>query len=301
MRKILITGGTKFVSRSLAEYFVEKGDEVFVLNRNNHPQPQRVNLIEADRYALGDSLRSYQFDVVLDANSYTGEEVDLLLDALSEVNEYIFISTSAVYPETLSQPFKETQEVGPNTYWGSYGTNKIEAEKVLAKRVPQAYILRPAYIYGPHDNIYREAFVFDCAKEQRPFYLPQKGEQGLQFIHIHDICRLVDAILTQRPTEKIYNVGNEEMVSIKDWVMACYKAVGETPIFKEVPAEIPQTKYFSFPTYQYQVDVARQTQLIGNTIDLNTGLKESFEWYQKNEDVVTKRNYLEFIKEELEK
>lgn len=36
--KILITGGTTFVSRYVAEHFVSKGDEVFVLNRNSRPQ-----------------------------------------------------------------------------------------------------------------------------------------------------------------------------------------------------------------------------------------------------------------------
>lgn len=49
MKKILVTGGTVFVSRYVAEYFVEKRYEVYVLNRNNRPQSDGVNLIEADR------------------------------------------------------------------------------------------------------------------------------------------------------------------------------------------------------------------------------------------------------------
>ena len=35
MKKILITGGTTFVSKYVAEYFVNVGYEVFVLNRNS--------------------------------------------------------------------------------------------------------------------------------------------------------------------------------------------------------------------------------------------------------------------------
>ena len=34
MKKFLITGGTVFVSRYIAEYYVSKGYEVYVLNRN---------------------------------------------------------------------------------------------------------------------------------------------------------------------------------------------------------------------------------------------------------------------------
>ena len=36
MRKLLVTGGTVFVSRYVAEYYAKKGDEVYVLNRNHH-------------------------------------------------------------------------------------------------------------------------------------------------------------------------------------------------------------------------------------------------------------------------
>lgn len=300
MKKILITGGTVFVSRTLAEYFVSKKEEVYVLNRNNHPQPKGVTLIEADRYNLGATLSNYSFDVVIDANSYTGEEVSLLLDALPEIKEYIFISTSAVYPETLSQPFKETQQVGANKYWQTYGTNKIEAEEILAKRVPQAYILRPAYIYGPYNNAYREAFVFDCATSKRPFYLPSSGDMILQFIHMNDICKLVDKLLETKPVEKIYNVGNEVTVTIKEWVEMCYDVVGKSVEFIEVSSDVPQPSYFSFPNYEYILDVSNQTAVIGETIDMKEGLRESWEWYRENEEIVTKRDYFGAIEKMLE-
>lgn len=300
MKRILITGGTVFVSRSLAEYFVAKGEEVFVLNRNNHPQPTGVTLIEADRYHLGEVLKSQTFDVVIDVNTYTGEEMTLLLDGLPEIKEYVFISTSAVYPETLAQPFKETQKIGANKYWTTYGSNKIAAEEILQARVPQAYILRPAYIYGPYNNAYREAFVFDCAKNQRPFYLPSNGEMKLQFILMADVCRLIDEILQRKPLEKIYNVGNEQTVSIKDWVKACYEVVDAPLKIIEVPATVNQGQYLPFPDYEYILDVTRQTELIGPSTDLKRGLAASWEWYQENEGIVSKRDYLPFIEKEFE-
>lgn len=291
MRNILITGGTVFVSRSLAEYFVEKGDNVFVLNRNTRPQVKGVTLIEADRYDLGNELSNYDFDVVIDANSYTGEEVNLLLDGLSNVVEYVFISSSAVYPDTSPQPFTEQEPVGDNKYWKSYGTNKIEAEQVLNIRVPQAYILRPAYIYGPHNNAYREAFVFDRAKNKLPFYIPGNGLQKLQFIHIKDLCRLIDNILEQKPNQKIYNVGNQKSITIKEWVELCYETVDVPLDIINVKADIVQSTYFSFSDYQYELDVSNQTELIGDTCDFKEGLKESWQWYQENEEAVSKVNY----------
>ncbi|WP_276935942.1 hypothetical protein [Faecalibaculum rodentium] len=44
--KLLITGGTVFVSRILAAYFLAQGQEVYVLNRNTRPQVPGVRLIQ---------------------------------------------------------------------------------------------------------------------------------------------------------------------------------------------------------------------------------------------------------------
>lgn len=51
MKKILITGGTTFVSRYAAEYFVKQNYEVYVLNRNSRPQVKGAKLIEGDRHS----------------------------------------------------------------------------------------------------------------------------------------------------------------------------------------------------------------------------------------------------------
>ena len=116
MKKVLITGGTVFVSRYTAEYYVEKGYDVFVLNRNHRPQSEGVTLIEADRKNLGDILKKHHFDVVFDITAYTKEDVNLLLDALGSFDDYILISSSAVYPEYCPQPFTEETNVGENKF-----------------------------------------------------------------------------------------------------------------------------------------------------------------------------------------
>ena len=173
MRKILVTGGTVFVSRFIAEHYVAKGDEVYVLNRNTRPQSAAVKLIQADRHAIGDALQGLHFDLVVDT-AYTREDVEDLLNALESYKDYVLISSSAVYPEYAPAPFTEETQLAENVHWGAYGTNKIAAETALMERNPKAYILRPPYLYGPMNNVYREAFVFDCALENRKFYLPQE-------------------------------------------------------------------------------------------------------------------------------
>ena len=214
---ILVTGGTVFVSHFTAEYFTERGDQVYVLNRGSRPQPEGVTAILADRHALGDALKGIHFDAVLDITAYTAEDVHDLLDALESFDDYILISSSAVYPATNLQPFTEEQPCGPNVHWGAYGTNKLNAEEALLSRVPDAYILRPPYLYGPMENLYRSPYVFECAESGLPFPIPQRDIQ-LQFFHVEDLCRFMTVLLQLHPSEHIYNVGNPNSVSISEWL-----------------------------------------------------------------------------------
>jgi len=300
MKKILITGGTVFVSRYAAFYFVNRGYDVCVLNRNNHEQVKGVRLIECDRNNIGDKLKGMSFDAVLDINAYTKDHVRLLTEALDQINDYLFISSSAVYPETLPQPFTEDMTCGPNSIWGSYGTNKLEAEKYLCENVPNAYMLRPPYLYGQMETIYRAPFVFDCAVNELPFYLPGDGGEPLQFFHVDDLCRFMELLIEKHPSQHIFNVGNRETVSAKEWVEICYNAAGKIPVFKYVNSDINQNNYFCFPSYAYRLDVSKQFELMEETIPLDTGIREEFNWYKNNQDLLKLKPYFSFIKSNLE-
>lgn len=295
MKNILVTGGTVFVSRYVAEYFAKQGHHVYVLNRNTKPQSENVTLIEGDRNNLGDTLKGYDFDVVLDVTAYTKNDIENLLNALNDVKDYIFISSSAVYPETLEQPFQEEQPCGRNVFWGDYGTNKIAAEEYLMEHVPQAYILRPPYLYGPMNNVYRESFVFECARKERPFYIPKDGNMQLQFFHVEDLCRFIEIILDKKPQEHIFNVGNPGTVSINEWVSICYGVAGKElePVYVDTTHE--QRSYFSFYDYEYCLDVSKQQELMPDTKDLREGLRESYAWYCEHEGDVVKKPYIDYI------
>lgn len=294
--KILITGGTTFVSRYAATYYVAKGDDVTVINRGSRPQAHGVTHINCDRTALGKKLNGKFFDLILDITAYTEEHIKTLLASGVAFEDYIFISSSAVYPETNPQPFTEGQPCGHNSVWGDYGMNKLKAERYLTANVPNAYILRPPYFYGVYENLYREAFPFDCAVQDRPFYLPQNGEMQLQFFHVADLCRFVEILTERHPDRHIFNVGNKELVTVKEWVALCYQAAGKTPVFVSVEKAVPQREYFCFYDYEYVLDVSRQSELMPQTISLEQGLKEEFEWYRRNPDSVYYRKpYMAYI------
>lgn len=130
MKRLLVTGRTVFVSKYVAKYFESKKYEVYVLNRGTKPQVENINLICEDRNNLKDSLKKYKFDAIIDVCGDNQKDIKNLLDALGQFNDYIFISSSAVYPETNKQPFSQSQNIGLNSIWDKYRTDKIAAENI---------------------------------------------------------------------------------------------------------------------------------------------------------------------------
>ena len=296
---ILITGGTVFASRFTAEYFCNNGNNVYVLNRGNNIQSPGVIHIKGDRHNLGDTLKKYHFDAVLDITAYNCDDVKLLTEGLGTFDNYILVSSSAVYPETLKQPFNEQQQCGSNYYWGDYGINKLAAEQYVIKNITHAYIIRPPYLYGPMNNLYRESFVFECAENNLPFYVPKDGKMTLQFFHIRDMCRFIEILLDKQPAESIYNVGNTEIIDINKWVELCYEVLNKKPEIKYIDNSIPQRSYFPFLDYSYVLDVTKQNEFMKDTIPLFDGLRESYEWYKNNRELVRRKPLIEYINKNL--
>ncbi|MDU6542989.1 NAD-dependent epimerase/dehydratase family protein [Clostridium sp.] len=299
MKRILVTGGTVFVSKYVAKYFQSNNYEVYVLNRGSKQQIENINLICANRNNLKDCLKDFYFDSIIDVCGYNQQDIKNILDAVGGFKDYIFISSSAVYPETNMQPFSENQSIGVNKIWGKYGTDKIEAEEYLISKVPNAYILRPPYLYGPMQNVYREPFVFECALKNRKFYIPNDGKMKLQFFHVDDLCKVIEKILEKHPINHIYNVGNTESIDINTFIELCYKVVG-TPLEKVyVTKHNNQRDYFSFYDYEYSLDVTKQSELLMEEKDLFEGLKESYKWFKNNYNEVEKKDYIKYIEENL--
>lgn len=298
--KILVTGGTTFVSKFTAEYFLKRNNEVYVINRNSREQVLGVHLIESDRMNPSNLLKNEHFDLIIDVTAYNQEHIKSILNSGVIFDNYIFISSSAVYPETNIQPFNEEQACGQNSVWGDYGINKLMAEQYLINHCPDAYILRPPYFYGMYENLYREAFPFDCAELDRKFYIPQNGDMKLQFYNVSDLCKFIELIIKKKPDNHIYNVGNSDIITVKEWVKLCYKAVGKIPEFVEVDKSVQQRDYFCFYDYEYILDVKKQNELMPTTIPLEVGLKEEYEWYKNNyNSVYNRKPYIEFIDKNL--
>ena len=208
-------------------------------------------------------------------------------------------ATARAAAETAPQPFRESQPCGVNIHWGDYGTNKIAAERFLLDNVENLYIIRPPYLYGKMNNLYREAFVFECAENDLPFYVPGSGKMPLQFFDVNDLCRFIDVLLEKKPDQRVFNVGDPNTVTVSEWVRACYAVLGKEPELRNVADHDPQ-RWFCFRDYAYSLDVSSQQTLMPDLKLLSDGLRESYEWYAAHRGEVRRKDYLSYILDNIE-
>jgi nucleoside-diphosphate-sugar epimerase len=182
MSRILVTGGSGFVGRSLIRILGENHYLTRATYRDHIPVADRQNDIEWIKYSLEDEdiiyselLDGVETVIHLAGLAHvTGKNVQslelfrkinvegtrkLVSEAAGRgVKRFVFVSTVKVHGEKscstgdgFIQPFTEKDTPAPQ---GPYAISKLEAEQVIknmcSKTRMQYIILRPPLIYGPH-------------------------------------------------------------------------------------------------------------------------------------------------------
>ncbi|OFX60164.1 MAG: NAD-dependent dehydratase [Bacteroidetes bacterium GWB2_41_8] len=156
--KVLFIGGTGFISTAVSRMAIERGMELYLLNRGN-----RLSEIPGAHQLTGDihhpesmrnALKDHQFDVVVDWIAFTPEDVERDLQVFrGRTKQFVFISSASAYQKpvvnyviTESTPLK-------NPYW-EYSRNKIASEELLLKAYRDedfpVTIVRPSYTYNTY-------------------------------------------------------------------------------------------------------------------------------------------------------
>ena len=158
--KILFVGGTGLISSACSELAVQRGMELFLLNRGfstKYSPPDGAHLLVGDVYedeiAVAAMLAEHHFDVVVDWIAFTPEDIERDLRLFSgKVNQFIFISSASAYQKPPSNYIISEETPLENPYW-EYSQKKIECEQRLMyayneKEFPVT-IVRPSLTYGP--------------------------------------------------------------------------------------------------------------------------------------------------------
>jgi nucleoside-diphosphate-sugar epimerase len=296
--RVLVIGGTEFISYHLVRSLRRDGHEVAVLNRGRRPErlPDGVRTIVADRKdhpALAKALAGERCDALVDVTyaPTTGDDVEATLAALDgRVGHVVFVSTGRVYDHAPPIPFAEDT---PRTlYWGDYAKNKIAGEDVLLRhhrdRGLPVTIVRPTHVYGPLNTRNNETFFFDRLVRGRPVLVPGAGGWLRQFGHVEDLVEAMMAMLGNAAAfGQAYNVTGEEIVSqvgfvelIADTIKRPLTLVPSAPGAPARPEAPPFGQNLVYDCHAVYTTTKLRAELgVRPRYTLGAGIAQTFEWY----------------------
>jgi UDP-glucose 4-epimerase len=293
--RVLIAGGTEFISLQLVRALLRDRHRVAVVNRGRQPGrvPAGVDAFVADRKdhpALRKALAGQRFDALVDVTyaPTTGADVAALLDAPAAVGHAVFVSTARVYDHARPIPFDE--DTPRNLYWGEYAKNKIAGEDALRERgrthgVPVT-IVRPTHVFGPLNTRNNETFFFDRLLRGRPVLVPGAGGWLRQFGHVDDLADAIGAMLGNPAAfGRAYNVTGEEIVTQIGFVEVIADVVKRPLTLVHAPTPdggqpVPFGQNLAYDCHAVHTTTRARTELgIRPRFTLAGGLAQTLEWY----------------------
>ena len=241
--RILVTGSTGQLGFEVVRAFSPSGHEIIA--------PERSELDFLNPGQVAERVRHFQADWVINCAAYT--QVDR---AESEVEQafvinrdsagqlagavagyggnLLHVSTDFVFDGKQSRPYREDDVARP---LGVYGRSKREGEQAVRSALPEATILRTAWVYGVHGHNFVKT-ILRVAREGKP--LRVVDDQVGSPTWARDIAGAIGALVQNRASGTYHytNAGSTSWHGFATAILAGAEAAGfalETTSVEAIP------------------------------------------------------------------
>ena len=153
--RVLFVGGTGIISTACTQLAIDRGVELYLLNRGRRPLPQGARSIVADfadEAAVGEALAHHRFDAVVDFIAFTDADIERDIRLFRDrTDQFVFISSASAYQKPPADWIVREDTPLANPYW-QYARDKIACEERLTRAFREegfpATIIRPSLTYG---------------------------------------------------------------------------------------------------------------------------------------------------------
>lgn len=195
--RLLVLGGTQFLSRAVAAEAVRRGHVVVCANRGRSGTvPPGVRTVRWDRAeeAPSELTDGASYDAVVDVARHPSH-VRRALDAVPEAH-WVFVSTISVYaddadpagPGTGALRPAITDDVDAAESVDAYGGMKVACERLVLDELPGAAVVRPGLIVGPGDPSGRFAYWARRSTATGDVLAPGHPSDVVQVLDVRDLA-----------------------------------------------------------------------------------------------------------------
>lgn len=311
--KILIIGGTGILSTDFTNKTTSCDNEVYILNRGRNREfiNNKAKLIVSDiRKETVEEIREKikdNFDVVVDFLTFDILQLKKVLKIIdNKFHQYVFISSATVYKKKNdAEVISEKTDVG-NDKW-SYAYNKYLCEQYLKKLNINYTIIRPYVTYGDSRipfPIIPDGYHYTLIKrilENKPIVLYNDGSAICTITHTIDFAEILYKLLcNENAYRNIFNITSNCIQSWKTVYLTICNILDRNPNYISVDLDNINKYMPEFVDLlvgdkgtDMVFDNSKVIKAIGGytfTIDLETGLKRTIDFYLKN-DFMKKIDY----------
>jgi GDP-L-fucose synthase len=303
--KVFVAGHRGMVGSSLVRRLSPEHDVLVV---------ERSELNLTNKLQVKNFLESNHIDAVVMAAAKVGgifenstKQIQFLVENLeiqnallmaaheAEVENFIFLGSSCMYPKFTTQPMLESQllEGAPEPTNAGYSLAKNAGTFLcsqIGKTTGRNYLtLVPCNLYGPNDN-------FDLLSSHVPAALMRKaheakiqnadsitvwgtGKAFREFMHVDDLAESCSYFLSKPVPGEVINIGTGEELTIREFasVMCDVVGFGGQIVFDDSKPDGMSRKIMD----------STKAGLYGwsKKIGLKEGLTFTYEWFQNNSSI----------------
>lgn len=304
--KILVTGGAGFIGSHIVNKLIEDNNEVIIIDNlstgkkenlnskakfyqadiKNYEEIEKVFEQENPEYichqAAHASVPESVKDPISDAENNILGSINIIRCGVKyNIKKLVFASTGgAIYGDADILPTPENYEAKPVS---PYGVTKLAVEKYLYcfnfLNKLNYTILRYANVYGPRQDPFGEAGVVAifCQKiidDSQPI-INGDGKCTRDYVFVEDIANANLLALKSNKSQNIYNVGTGIQTDVNTISQNLIKISGQNISEKHGPARLGDQKTSAIDSSKIKQELNWEPK-----IDLQTGLKETFDWFK---------------------
>lgn len=318
MATYLLTGVAGFIGSRVTQFLLDAGHVVYGIDNINDAYDVRLKVYRLGKLegqegfhyqkwdisekSIIDRLKEWlpnQVDGVINLAAWAGTRLSLsnpwiyidtnltgtlnLLELCrqQDIPKFVLASTSSVYGECSSPPYKESDDT-------AHPLQPYAATKKAAETMTYAYhhlydldvtVLRYFTVYGPAGRPQMVMFRFcKWIAEAQPVVVNGDGEQTRGFSYLDDIARGTIAAL-QPVGYEVINLGGHEVISINEMIRILEAKIGKKAMITHAPFHPADVR-------ENSADVTRAKEILGwePQVSLDEGITNLVDWYMQERE-----------------